>query len=35
MATSKKGALRQAILWAGKGIVDLEIFSILKEDYVK
>ncbi|WP_433945518.1 GNAT family N-acetyltransferase [Paenibacillus sp. SN-8-1] len=31
----KEGTLRQAALWAGKGIVDLEIYSILKEDYVK
>ncbi|WP_342440294.1 GNAT family protein [Paenibacillus sp. FSL L8-0436] len=31
----KEGTLRQATLWAGKGIVDLEIYSILKEDYVK
>ncbi|MFF2912090.1 GNAT family N-acetyltransferase [Paenibacillus sp. NPDC057934] len=30
----KEGKLRQASLWAGKGIVDLEIYSILKEDYV-
>lgn len=31
----KEGTLRQAALWAGKGIIDLEIYSILKEDYVK
>lgn len=31
----KEGTLRQATLWAGKGIVDLEIYSILKEDYIK
>jgi ribosomal-protein-alanine N-acetyltransferase len=31
----KEGTLRQATLWAGKGIVDLEIYSILKADYVK
>jgi len=31
----KEGTLRQATLWSGKGIVDLEIFSMLKEDYVK
>ncbi len=30
----KEGTLRQAALWAGKGIVDLEIYGILKEDYV-
>jgi [ribosomal protein S5]-alanine N-acetyltransferase len=29
----KEGLLRQATLWSGKGIVDLEIYSILKEDY--
>lgn len=29
----KEGLLRQASLWSGKGIVDLEIYSILKEDY--
>ncbi|MFD7524945.1 GNAT family N-acetyltransferase [Paenibacillus chitinolyticus] len=29
----KEGTLRQAALWAGKGIVDLEIYAILKEDY--
>ncbi|WP_411268103.1 GNAT family N-acetyltransferase [Paenibacillus sp. PL91] len=31
----KEGMLRQATVWSGKGIVDLEIYSILKEDYVK
>lgn len=31
----KEGTLRQATLWAGKGIIDLEIYSILKEEYVK
>ncbi|WP_019639816.1 GNAT family N-acetyltransferase [Paenibacillus fonticola] len=31
----KEGTLRQATLWAGKGIVDLEIYSVLKEDYIK
>lgn len=31
----KEGMLRQAALWSGKGIVDLEIYSILEEDYVK
>ncbi|MNN55473.1 Ribosomal-protein-serine acetyltransferase [compost metagenome] len=31
----KEGTLRQASLWSGKGIVDLEMYSILKEDYVK
>ncbi|MFF2019768.1 GNAT family N-acetyltransferase [Paenibacillus sp. NPDC058177] len=30
----KEGTLRQASLWAGKGIVDLDIYSILKEDYL-
>lgn len=31
----KEGTLRQATIWAGKGIIDLEIYSILKQDYVK
>ncbi|GAA0123844.1 MAG: GNAT family N-acetyltransferase [Clostridium argentinense] len=30
---TKEGLLRQANLWSGKGIVDLEIYSILKGDY--
>lgn len=29
----KEGELRQAALWSGQGIVDLELYSILKEDY--
>ncbi|TQR20482.1 GNAT family N-acetyltransferase [Psychrobacillus vulpis] len=29
----KEGLLRQATLWSGKGIVDLEIFGILQSDY--
>ncbi|MGG2092036.1 GNAT family protein [Bacillus sp. S13(2024)] len=29
----KEGLLRQATLWSGKGIVDLEIYSILKGEY--
>lgn len=29
----KEGLLRQASLWSGKGIVDLEIYGYLKEDY--
>ncbi|MBW5470407.1 GNAT family N-acetyltransferase [Brevibacillus formosus] len=29
----KEGTLRQATLWSGKGIVDLEIYGMLKEDY--
>ncbi|WP_440604066.1 GNAT family N-acetyltransferase [Bacillus sp. GB_SG_008] len=29
----KEGLLRQATLWSGKGVVDLEIYSILQEDY--
>jgi [ribosomal protein S5]-alanine N-acetyltransferase len=29
----KEGTLRQANLWSGKGIVDLEIYGLLKEDY--
>lgn len=31
----KEGLLRQASLWPGKGIVDLEVYSILKNDYMK
>ncbi|WNS41464.1 GNAT family protein [Paenibacillus sp. MMS20-IR301] len=30
----KEGMLRQAALWSGKGVVDLEIYSILQEDYI-
>lgn len=29
----KEGTLRQAALWSGKGVVDREVFSILKEEY--
>lgn len=29
----KEGTLRQAASWSGKGIVDLEIYSLLKEDF--
>lgn len=29
-----EGLLRQATLWSGKGVVDLEIYGLLKEDYV-
>ncbi|TGU64337.1 N-acetyltransferase, partial [Mesorhizobium sp. M00.F.Ca.ET.186.01.1.1] len=28
-----EGTLRQAALWSGKGIVDLEIYGLLREDY--
>ncbi len=31
----KEGLLRQAALWAGKGIVDLEVYGIVRSDYVK
>lgn len=31
----KEGMLRQATIWSGKGIVDLEIYSILKEEYMR
>ena len=31
----KEGLLRQAALWPGKGVVDLEVLSILREDYAK
>ncbi|WP_232697479.1 GNAT family N-acetyltransferase [Brevibacillus daliensis] len=30
----KEGTLRQATFWSSKGIIDVEIYSILKEDYV-
>ncbi|MFE8694753.1 GNAT family N-acetyltransferase [Cytobacillus sp. FJAT-53684] len=30
----KEGLLRQAHSWSGKGVIDLEIYSILKEDYI-
>lgn len=29
----KEGTLRQASVWTGKGIVDLELYAQLKEDY--
>ncbi|WP_225229408.1 GNAT family N-acetyltransferase [Paenibacillus gallinarum] len=29
----KEGTLRQAALWSGKGVVDREVFGILKEEY--
>lgn len=29
----KEGTLRQANVWSGKGLVDLEIYSILQDDY--
>lgn len=31
---TKEGILRQAAIWSGKGIVDLEIYSLLKEEYI-
>jgi [ribosomal protein S5]-alanine N-acetyltransferase len=31
----KEGTLRQATFWSGKGIVDLEIYGLLKADYDK
>ncbi|EEM16877.1 N-acetyltransferase [Bacillus pseudomycoides] len=31
----KEGVLRQASLWSGKGVIDLEIYGILKEDYIQ
>ncbi|GAB0167612.1 GNAT family protein [Lysinibacillus sp. CTST325] len=30
----KEGLLRQAKVWSGKGVVDLEIYSLLKEEYM-
>jgi len=29
----KEGTLKQASVWSGKGIVDLEIYAFLKDDY--
>jgi len=29
----KEGLLRQATFWSGKGVVDLEIYGLLKEEY--
>lgn len=29
----KEGFIRQATLWSGKGVVDVEIYSILQEEY--
>ncbi|MCY6355939.1 GNAT family N-acetyltransferase [Clostridium sp. ZS2-4] len=31
----KEGLVRQANLWPGKGVIDLEIYGILREDYDK
>jgi len=31
----KEGTIRQATLWSGKGIVDIELYSVLREDYIK
>lgn len=30
----KEGLLRQAKVWSGKGVVDLEIYGLLKEEYM-
>lgn len=30
----KEGVIRQASYWSGKGVVDLEIYGLLKNDYV-
>ncbi|MBG9456210.1 alanine acetyltransferase [Lysinibacillus sphaericus] len=30
----KEGLLRQAKVWSGKGVVDLEIYGLLKEEYI-
>lgn len=32
---TKEGLIRQGTIWPGKGVVDLELYSILKEDYKK
>ncbi|MCI1613425.1 MULTISPECIES: GNAT family N-acetyltransferase [Heyndrickxia] len=31
----KEGLLREATIWSGKGIIDIEIYSILKRNYHK
>lgn len=31
---SGKGTIPQANIWSGKGIVDLEIYGLLKADYL-
>ncbi|MGV3465072.1 MAG: GNAT family N-acetyltransferase [Heyndrickxia sp.] len=31
----KEGTIRQATLWSGKGVVDVEIYGLLKEDFEK
>lgn len=31
---TSEGVIRQATIWAGKGLVDLELFSLLKSDYI-
>lgn len=31
----KEGTLRQAAFWSGKGIVDIEIYGMLKQDYMQ
>lgn len=31
----KEGTLRQASIWSGKGLVDLEMYSVLAEEYDK
>ncbi|MDD7793160.1 GNAT family N-acetyltransferase [Clostridium sp. 'White wine YQ'] len=31
----KEGTIRQGNFWPGKGIVDLEYYGLLKEDYLK
>ncbi|MCY8279974.1 GNAT family N-acetyltransferase, partial [Bacillus inaquosorum] len=30
----KEGLVRQASYWSGKGVVDLEIYGILKNEYI-
>ncbi len=31
---TKEGLLRQATYWSGKGVVDVEIYGLLKNDYI-
>jgi ribosomal-protein-alanine N-acetyltransferase len=30
----KEGTIRQGAVWKGKGVVDLELYSLLKEDII-
>lgn len=32
---TREGTIRQGTMWTGKGVVDLDIYSILKNEYIK